>query len=465
VPPIHELLKVGTRVPRFQSIISRVVILHIFAVVIASILMSLALSWLLSFATDNIHNKAMEEQAVAVGEHLRIGSDGRLELNLPSDLLGVYSQEYGRYSYAVLDENGRVLFSSLKDHTALFPADTRSDQIAFLQQRRGDATVSGASIRKSIDGQTVWIQAGEDLGNRDVLIDDIVADFYRNVGWITLPILLVLLVADIAIFRRALRPLREASEIAGEIGPARPGLRLPTDEIPREVRPLVSAVNQGLDRLEEAFRIQRDFTADAAHELRTPLSVLRTRLDLLNDQDASRALRRDVEGMAHIISQLLEIAELDSLVVDPKEKADLRAVAAEIAEFVAPLALAQGKDVALSGATEPVWVRGNPEMLGRAIRNLAENAINHTAAGSTVEFVVEADGTVSILDSGPGISAEERNLIFQRFWRRDRRKAGSSGLGLSIVQRIAELNSATVTVENRKPSGARFSLKLARANG
>ena len=80
-------------------------------------------------------------------------------------------------------------------------------------------------------------------------IDDIVADFYRNVGWITLPILLFLLFIDIAIFRRALCPLRQASEIAGGIGPARPGVRLPTSEIPREVRPLVSAVNQGLDRL------------------------------------------------------------------------------------------------------------------------------------------------------------------------------------------------------------------------
>jgi signal transduction histidine kinase len=465
VPLIYGLRKAGTNVPRFQSIISRIVILHVVAVVITSILMSLALSWLLSYATDNIHNKAMEEQAVAVGEHLQAGSDRHLELNLPLDLLGLYSQEYGRYSYAVIDASGAVLFSSLRDHAALFSADPRSREIEFLQQRRGDATVSGASIAKNIAGQTVWIQAGEDLGNRDVLIDDIVADFYGNVGWITLPILLILLAADIAIFRRALRPLREASGIAGEIGPSRPGLRLPTDEIPREVRPLVSAVNQGLDRLEEAFRIQRDFTADAAHELRTPLSVLRTRLDLLKDQDASRALRRDVDGMAHIISQLLEIAELDSLVVEPKEKADLRAVAAQIAEFVAPLALAQGKDVALLGTTAPVWVRGNPEMLGRAIRNLAENAINHTAAGSTVEFVVEADGTVSILDSGPGISEDEHNLIFQRFWRRDRRKAGSSGLGLSIVQRIAELNSATVTVENRKPTGARFCLKLARANG
>jgi len=74
--------------------------------------------------------------------------------------------------------------------------------------------------------------------------------------------------------------------------------------------------------------------------------------------------------------------------------------------------------------------------------------------------VVDRDGAVSVLDSGPGISDEERNLIFQRFWRRDRRKAGSSGLGLSIVRRVAELNSATVTVENRKPTGARFSLRF-----
>jgi signal transduction histidine kinase len=445
---------------RFKSIISRIVFLHVVAVVITSILMSLALSWLLSYATDNIHNKAMQEQAISVGEHLSVGADGRLELKLPSDLLGLYSQAYGRYSYAVIDADGTVLFSSLRDHGALFPTDTRSGEPQFLQQRQGDATVSGASVRKTIGGRTVWIQTGEDLANRDVLIDDIVADFYKNVGWITLPILLVLLIADIAIFRRALRPLREASEIAADIGPARPGVRLPTDEIPQEVRPLVSAVNQGLDRLEEGFRIQRDFTADAAHELRTPLSILRTRIDILEDQEMRKALRNNVEGMAHIVSQLLDIAELDAFVADPQEKADLKSVATEVAEFVAPLALAQGKDVALSGASEAVWVKGNPEMLSRAIRNLAENAINHTDVGSTVEFVVEANGTVSVLDQGPGISEHERNLIFRRFWRRDRRKAGSTGLGLSIVQRIAELHSATVTVENREPRGARFSVKF-----
>jgi signal transduction histidine kinase len=448
-------------VPRFKSIISRIVILHIVAVVITSVLMSVGLSWLLSYATNNIHNKAMQDQANAVAEHLSVGPDGHLRLNLPGDLLGLYSQEYGRYSYAVTDDRGNVLFSSLKDRAALFPADARTADVEFLQQRRGDATVSGASVRTTVADQTVWVQAGEDLANRDVLTDDIVADFYKNVGWITLPILLVLLITDIAIFRRALRPLREASEIAAEIGPARPGLRLPTDEIPREVRPLVSAVNQGLDRLEEGFMIQRDFTADAAHELRTPLTILRTRIDFLEDQAMRDALRQNVEGMAHIVGQLLDIAELDAVTIEPSEKADLQSVAAQVAEFVAPLALAQGKDIALYGATEPVWVKGNPEMLSRAIRNLAENAINHTAPGSTVEFVVENSGTVSVLDHGPGVPEDERNLIFRRFWRRDRRKPGSTGLGLSIVQRIAELHSATVTVENRSPHGACFSLRFA----
>jgi signal transduction histidine kinase len=448
-------------VPRFQSILSRIVVLHIVAVIITSILMSVGLSWLLSYATNNIHNKAMQEQANAVAEHLSMGPDGRLQLNLPSDLLGLYSAEYGRYSYAVIDAHGAVLFSSAKDHAALFPADERGGEVEFLQHRRGGATVSGASVRKTIGDQTVWVQAGEDLANRDVLTDDIVADFYKDVGWITLPILLVLLITDIAIFRRALRPLRLASDIAAEIEPARPGLRLPTKEIPREVRPLVSAVNLALDRLEEGFKIQRDFTADAAHELRTPLSILRTRIDVLEDAEIRQALRHNVEGMAHIVGQLLDIAELDALAIDPSETADLQSVAAEVAEFVAPLALAQGKDVALSGATEPVWVRGSAEMLSRAIRNLAENAINHTAPGSTVEFVVGDSGKISVLDQGPGIAEHERKLIFRRFWRRDRRKAGSTGLGLSIVQRIAELHSATITVENREGGGTCFSLKFA----
>lgn len=449
--------------PRFKSIISRIVILHVVAVAVTSVLMSFALSWLLSYATNNIHNQAMKEQAVAVGEHLEMLPDGALTLNLTPDLRGLYSQAYGRYSYAVVDSQNRVLFSSLKDRAALFSRGAESGDVEFQQQRRGGATVSGASVKRVVGGHTVWVQAGEDLANRDVLTDDIVADFFKNVGWITLPILLVLLITDIAIFRRALRPLRQASEIAQEIGPMHADLRLPTKQIPHEVKPLVQAVNSALDRLEEGFRIQRDFTADAAHELRTPLSILRTRVETLEDQQISKVLINDIEGMARIISQLLDIAELDSFVIDPHEEMDLQAVCAEVVEFVAPMALAQGKEVALLGVANPVLVKGNAEMLSRAIRNLAENAIKFTSLGSTVEFIVEENGTVSVLDDGPGISDEERSLIYQRFWRRDRQKMGGTGLGLPIVQRIAELHGATVALENRHPTGACFSIKFVRA--
>ncbi|MBN8960793.1 MAG: sensor histidine kinase N-terminal domain-containing protein [Rhizobiales bacterium] len=448
--------------PRFKSIISRIVILHVVAVAVTSILMSLALSWLLNYATNNIHNQAMKKQAIALAEHLEIQPDGKLKLSLTPDLQGLYSQPYGRYSYAVIDSQNRVVFSSLKDRVPLFPRDAKSGDVEFLQRNRGDATVSGASVKRVVGGQTVWVQAGEDLDNRDVLTDDIVAEFFRSVGWIILPILFILLVIDIAIFRRALKPLRQASQIAETIGPLRADIRLPTKEIPREVRPLVLAVNQALDRLEEGFRVQRDFTADAAHELRTPLSILRTRMETLEDQQVGKALLNDIEGMTRIINQLLDIAELDSFVIDPHEEADLRMVCTEVLEFLAPLALAQGKEVALVGTANSVLVRGNAEMLNRAIRNLAENAIRHTSPGSTVEFVVEENGTVSVLDDGPGISDEERDFIFQRFWRRDRGMAGSTGLGLPIVQRIAELHTATITLTNRKPRGACFSIKFAR---
>ncbi len=265
---------------RFKSVISRIVILHVIAVALTSILMSLALSWLLNLATDNIHDGAMERQAMSVADRLIVKADGSLSLELPPDLQGLYSQPYGRYFYAVIDDSGKTLFSSSKERTPIFPTDPSAAAVRFHEIQKVDAVISGASIRRVIGNQAVWIQAAEDLANRDVLIDDIVADFFKKVGWITLPILLVLLVIDIAIFRRALLPLRQASEIAQHIGPTRTDVRLPVDEIPDEVRPLVLAVNLALDRLDQGFRVQREFTGDAAHELRTPLSILRTRVDI-----------------------------------------------------------------------------------------------------------------------------------------------------------------------------------------
>ncbi|MCP4620842.1 MAG: two-component sensor histidine kinase [Bradyrhizobium sp.] len=446
---------------RFKSILSRIVVLHVIAVAITSVLMSVALSWLLTVAANEIHNEAMEEQAQAIARQLALEPDGRLSLQLPPDLQGLYSQPYGRYSYAVVDDHGNALFSSLRDRGPIFSVNPRDPPVHFIEQRRAEAPISGASLRRVIGPHTVYVQAGEDLSNRDVLTDDIVADFYKNVGWITLPILLVLLVVDIAIFRRALFPLKAASEIAQQIGPARTDVRLPVGGIPGEVLPLVRAINQALDRLDQGFRSQREFTADAAHELRTPLSVLRARIDMLDGQgDAISHLKADIEAMGRIVGQLLDIAELDAIHLDPAEKADLRGACAEVLESVAPLAIQSGREIALQGASGPVWVHGNAEMIKRAIRNLADNAIKHTPPHTAIEFSVDKNGSLTVRDHGPGIAVEDQEHIFRRFWRRDRGKPASTGLGLSIVNRIVELHGGSIKIVNGPDRGAQFLIQL-----
>lgn len=449
---------------RFKSITSRIVFLHIAAVAITAIVLPLILFWLLSSEISDLHRAAMRDQAEAVARELVGAPDGTLSLKLPEGLKDLYSEAYGRYAYDIVDSSGRVLFSSRTDRAPLFPAESPSSSSAFHETIRNDSVISGASVEKNVNGQIVWIRVAEDLAHRDVIIDDIVTNFFRGVGWITIPILLILLATDIIIFRRAIIPLLRASEEAKNIGPARTDIRLPVERIPAEILPLVVAVNQAFDRLEEGFRVQRQFTADAAHELRTPLAILRTRIDTLGDRTQATDLHRDIEGMSRIVGQLLEIAELDTLIVDPSETADLQNVCSEVIGSIAPLALSEQKDIALKGAAGAVMVKGNAEMLRRAIRNLAENAIRYTARGTAVEIVVENDGSVRVSDQGPGIPESERELIFQRFWRSDRRRSDGAGLGLSIVRGVVDDHGGTITVESGLAGGTQFTMRLVLAD-
>lgn len=432
---------------QFRSLTSRIVFLHIVAVAVAAIFMPLVLLWLLNSEIDQLHHNAMRDQGEVLAAGLAVGTNGAITLTLPQSLKDLYSEAYGRYQYDILDASGRVLFSSRKNARPL--AGTN---------RSSPGTISGASVVKEIGGQRVRIQVAEDLAHRDVIIDDIVANFFRRVGWITIPVLFGLLAIDIVIFRRAVAPLHRASEEAKSIGPARTDIRLPTWQIPSEILPLVTAVNQALERLENGFRLQRQFTADAAHQLRTPLAILRTRLETLGDRTATRELHADIVSMSRIVGQLLEITELDTLVLDPSETADLRAVCAEVVGSIAPYALAGHKDIALKGTDDPVSIRGNAEMLQRAIFNLAENAIKYTRPNTSVDIEVRDDGSVRVRDCGPGIPASEHDLIFQRFWRGDRRRTDGAGLGLAIVRGVAEDHCATVAVENRPTGGAQFTL-------
>jgi signal transduction histidine kinase len=453
---------------RARSVVWRMVSLHVVTICVASILMPFALYEMLKAAAHDLHHRALAEQADEIARYVKSLPDGALVLDLPPRIRELYSSSYGRYEFAVLDAAGQVVSSSVEDAASIAPNVEPQPRPVFFERAQPEtperqtaaSVVWGGSFPKQVSGRKFWIQVSEDIEHRDVLIDDIVADFFASVGWITIPILLLLLMIDVLIFWRALRPVIDASSMAQNIGPTRTDVRLPTEGMPREILPLVMAVNEAFDRLDKGFRVQREFTADAAHELRTPLTILRTHIDMLEDNETARSLRSDIAGMSRIVDQLLEIAELEALVVDRNERADLRAVCSEVAIFVAPLALGQGKEIAVTGAEGEVWVRGNSDTLFQAIRNLVENAIAHTPEGTAVELHVDVSGTVEVLDAGPGVPEDVRQLIFQRFWRADRRRAGGGGLGLSIVSRIVEAHGGRVTIADRPTGGAVFSVRL-----
>ena len=164
--------------------------------------------------------------------------------------------------------------------------------------------------------------------------------------------------------------------------------------------------------------------------------------------------------MARVVGQLLEIAELDDAGAGGDEVADLHAAALEVVSQIAPLAVGRGKSMALTGVEAPVWVRARASAVHQAVRNLAENAVHHTGPGGVVEVEISADGVVRVLDDGPGIAEDQAPHLFQRFWRADRRKPGGSGLGLSIVARVAAAHGGAVSFENRQGGGAAFTLTL-----
>lgn len=444
---------------RFKSILQRIISLHVVALAGVFGAISFAVWFVLDATANDFEQRLLLDHAMTVAEHLQLAGD-RWTIDLPPDLAALYGRGYGGYALAIIDEKGRVVSSSLPRRETLFTPNMPLRTPAFFHQRRGKAAFYGIDFPVRKGDHSATIEVAQDLENADVIVDDVVVGFVRRVAWVVLPMFALLLALDVLIVGRALKPITTASQRARKIQPGSIGLRLPETGLPDEVLPLVVAVNQALDRLERGFQMQRDLTADAAHELRTPLAILMTMIDVLPDQKAAAELRPHILGMSRIVGQLLELAELESFTIGAEDAADLRVVCSDAICLMAPVALAQGKTIELNAPAAPVWVQGNAEMLFRAVRNLIENAIRYTAAATAVEVDVLASGAVTVKDRGPGVPATERELIFRRFWRRDRRGGPNAGLGLSIVQRAIQIHGGKVGVGEREGGGAVFSIAL-----
>ena len=246
---------------------------------------------------------------------------------------------------------------------------------------------------------------------------------------------------------------------------------LPADGLPDEVAPLVAALNALLQRLGQSLDTQRAFVADAAHELRSPLTALKLQLQLLKRaateaecSAAAEALAAGIERAARLVEQLLALARSEpGAAAAALERLDLSELAREAVADTVPLALARGTQLELH-ADAPVFVDGDRAALRVLVRNLADNAVRYAPRGARVELSVsqpEGRPKLQVDDSGPGIPPAERERVFDRFYRRSLGDESGSGLGLAIVRSVAQRHGAEVALEDSPLGGLRVTLRFA----
>lgn len=287
----------------------------------------------------------------------------------------------------------------------------------------------------------------------------ILNEIMQHVALPLIPLALLMLAFNIVAVRRVLNPLRRAEHEVDELDPENIALRLSEPHAPREVNTLVRAFNRALGRLEGSITLLRGFTANAAHELRTPLSIMQLSLERLPESSARDELQRDATYMTRLVGQMLDLAQADALALQTGEVVDLAEVGREAVAALAPKAFAAGRELRFEdrGGNS---VMGHAEAIHRVYRNLIDNAMMHALGDTPIEVVAGPGSQLSVRDHGPGIPAVDRERIFERFWRGNRRVSDGAGLGLGIVRRLVEAHGGRITVEDAPGGGALFRVIL-----
>jgi two-component system sensor histidine kinase TctE len=414
-----------------------------------------------SNAEANLDKYELQRRAAELASNLVLDQDRRLALRQQSDPAAIYGAPGYNLIFSVRDGAGSLIASSLPEFGALTASwPLASEDPAFFRLKAfGPAHQDYRGLVRFVEspkGRVTLFIATASAG--DQFVSAVLNEFLSSVAWIcSIKDGLVLLFA-IAGLRYGLRSLHEVSSAAAQIGPRHSGARLPLDTVPSELKPLIQAFNQALQRLDDGLVLQRRFTANAAHELRTPLAVLTAELEALEGNGNIARLREDAARMNRLVNQLLRAARLENIPLDVGGRVELNSVAAAAVAQLAPVAISEHKTLALSQAHVPVMISGNAEACADAVRNLIENAIGFTEPGTEVEVTVDVSGRLTVSDRGPGVPGEYRERIFERFWRGNCTPRPGAGLGLAIVREIMNAHHGHVLVGDNPGGGALFTL-------
>ncbi len=382
----------------------------------------------------------LQEAAHKITHRLERAADGTpLRIVLGGDLQWIYGAFAQDVEFRVVDAQGQVVLR-VHPRQQLLPLDFHlRPEVGTLQRPVNGVQVFIATVqvKNTPPGRTYYLQAA--ASERLITLayaaaDDPVRGSLTLALLVSIPVLIGLMLLAL---NSLLRPLRETSEAAAHIDPRNLSARLPVSHVPTELVPLISAFNQVLERLEHGFRVQQQFLGAAAHELKTPLTLMRSQIELDGTADKATLLM-DIDVMARQVHQLLHLAEVSeahNYQMDSFAPVD---VAVEAVGFLSRLADRHQVQLDLQLPAQAVHWQGDKSALFTLLKNLLENAIQHSAAGDVVTLALDPLG-LGVRDAGPGITAAHRPHLFERFWRGPRPEAmpQGAGLGLSICQEIA----------------------------
>ena len=274
------------------------------------------------------------------------------------------------------------------------------------------------------------------------------------------------------------KPVQQLSAHMKEIGPDTLSNSIEIESGGEEIQELVKSFNQMTEQLDEAFAMQRRFSASAAHELRTPIAVLRTKLDVFKKKKREQreydelvdTMETYIDRLSSIITDLLEFAETSEL--GETENVSLDAVITTVVDDLESVAQNNMVNMQIDeqsmtqSEAQTFIVKGNTNLLYRALYNLVENAIRYNNEEGSVNITLETrgqEGVIIIADTGVGIAPEQRELVFEPFYRVNKsrsREFGGAGIGLSLVKTILKRHGASITVSENNPQGSVFNIRI-----
>lgn len=414
-------------------------------------------TWGAGKLTDRVFDRWLLDAAESVASQVRFVS-GQARLQLPAAAEAVLLYDDVDTTWYGVSQDNRLVAGK-----AVLPGGG-ARAVAYLHGEAYDAAVAGHPVRvasvevRDASGAVAVVRVAETLQKRQRAQRDLILMFW--------PMVLLVIAAAIAIIEAVRRTVRPLEAMAHRLS-AQSHISLeplPTDDVPKELMPFAQALNDLLSRIQEMLVRERQFAANAAHQLRTPLASLE--LGLARAADAPdepsirtvvEELRRDSRRTARVVQQFLALSRLEPRAygMSGAEPIDLVDMVEAVGAAHADQALLRNIELELVAHNRPVRVRAYSDLIAEAVGNVIENAVRYTPAGGRISIHVSAHPpTVRVDDSGPGIPISERAIVLQRFARGQHVEGEGTGLGLSIAHDIAALHGASLRITDSPLGGA-----------